>query len=234
MAAAGTIAPDVSIWEFVTMKSAFRTTFCIAAALGLGVRADATVFTFATDPFAGTTALTTPGRQIIGNEISIPVFDFANDVIAINKSVFNVPGLTLFNGEVGDIPQTGVNLVALRTFDSDGNPANGNQLAAGSAATLIADRITASGPGFFIYFNSGLDLPRLVFSTDLGSPDADLKVLARFTGLTGQAGRDSMAYFADANFAAVPEPASWAMIVGGFGLLGAAVRRRPHPKAVLV
>jgi hypothetical protein len=35
--------------------------------------------------------------------------------------------------------------------------------------------------------------------------------------------------FAPAVAGAVPEPASWAMMVGGFGLLGAAMRRRPTP-----
>jgi hypothetical protein len=35
--------------------------------------------------------------------------------------------------------------------------------------------------------------------------------------------------FAPAVAGAVPEPASWAMMVGGFGLLGAAMRRRPAP-----
>jgi hypothetical protein len=32
--------------------------------------------------------------------------------------------------------------------------------------------------------------------------------------------------------AAVPEPAAWAMMIGGFGLAGAALRRRPAPAAV--
>ena len=39
-------------------------------------------------------------------------------------------------------------------------------------------RSLLQGPGFFIYFNSGLDLPRLVYSTDLSDNTADLKVLA--------------------------------------------------------
>jgi hypothetical protein len=35
------------------------------------------------------------------------------------------------------------------------------------------------------------------------------------------------------NFEAVPEPATWAMMIGGFGLVGAAMRRRSSQKAVL-
>lgn len=36
-----------------------------------------------------------------------------------------------------------------------------------------------------------------------------------------------IARFAPADGTSVPEPASWAMMVGGFGLLGSAMRRRP-------
>jgi hypothetical protein len=209
------------------LSKTFAPLLCAAASLALPAAAPAAPFLFNSDPFAGTNALTTPGRQIIGGEISIPVFDFAQDVLAIDTAVFGVAGLNLLNGTAAEIPASGVNLVVLRTFDADGNAANGNQLAAGTAANLIADRVTASAPGFFIYFNSGLDLPRLVFSTDLGSDQADLKILARFTGLTGDAGRAAMSQFGASSFAAVPEPASWAMLIAGFGLIGAAARRRP-------
>lgn len=209
--------------------------FCLAAvavAVSVAPAANAANFVFDSDPFAGTAALETPGRQIIGNEISIPVFDFAADVLAFNTTTFSVAdGVGLFNGLAEDIPAFGKNFIVLRNFDGDGDPFNGNQLNAGLAANLIADQIDATGAGFFIYFNSGLDLPRLVFSTDLASNTADLKVLARFTGLGGQIGRDAMVQFAQDNVAGVPEPASWAMLIAGFGLVGAAARRR-HASAV--
>lgn len=199
----------------------------LAVGLSLTAPAGATTFTFATDPFAGSDALQTPGRQIIGGEANIPVFDFDNDVLAFDTSVFGLTnGLSVFNGEIDLLPAGGTNFNVLRTFDSDGNPANANQLAAGSAAALIAQRVTTPNPGFFIYFNSGLDLPRLVYSTDLDSADADLKILARFNGLTGDAGRAAMTRFTAANVAAVPEPASWAMMIAGFALVGSGLRRR--------
>jgi PEP-CTERM motif len=190
-------------------------------------RAEAAVFQFNEDPFAGTTALNTPGRQIIGGERFLPVFDIANDQLAFHPARFGtVGGFQFFNGLAGDIPPSGINLVVLRSFDFDGDPNNGNQLNAGQAATLVANAITESQHGFFVYFNSGLDLPRLVFSTDLGSADADLKIIARFTGLNGAVGRAAMADFSAANFGNVPEPESWALLIAGFGLTGAIARRR--------
>ncbi|WP_010543554.1 FxDxF family PEP-CTERM protein [Sphingomonas elodea] len=39
-------------------------------------------------------------------------------------------------------------------------------------------------------------------------------------------GRGNGSYGAQAVFAPVPEPASWAMMIGGFGFVGAAMRRR--------
>lgn len=202
-------------------------TIGLLAALAIASTAQAAVFTFETPPFAGTTALETPGRQIVGNELFIPVFDFQTDVLALNTAVFGIEdGIRFFSGTADAIPASGFNFVVLQTFDGDGDPLNGNQLGAGGAANLIADRIETSAPGFFIYFNSGLDLPRLVFSTDLGSSEADLKIVARFTGLTGEDGRNAMPSFAGSNVAAVPEPATWAMLILGFGLVGRAARRR--------
>src|SRR5262249_61679702 len=98
----------------------------------------------------------------------------------------------------------------------------------GNAANLIADRITTPGAGFFVYFNQNLDLPRLVFSTDLNDRNADLKVLARLTNLDlrGQAGRDAMPTFTQGNFdinpAPVPEPSTLSMIA--LGVIGGARR----------
>ena len=160
--------------------------------------ASAAVFSFLTDPFAGSDALTTPGRQIVGNEDFI-TFDVAADQFVFNPAAFGISQLSFFNGLVEDLPASGVNVVVLQTQPIP--------FAAGLAANLIAAEITAPGPGFFIYFNSALDLPRLVYSTDLSDEQADLRVLARLTNLSGQPGRDALPTFTADNFALlVDEP----------------------------
>lgn len=194
--------------------------YCIAAALLILCSvANAAVFRFDTDPFAGSTALTTPGRQVVGGEASIS-FSIPTDLFSLESTVFGVTGPVNFvNDLAGNLPTGGVNVIVLRTFDNDANPAT--PFAAGNAANLIADQITTTGPGFFIYFNQGLDLPRLVYSTDLSDNTADLKILFRMTNLTGQAGRDAFPTFSTANFeiTAVPEPSS--LFTTAMGISGA-------------
>ena len=200
-----------------------RSITCVALALTLfATISTATVFSFNTDPFAGSTALTTPGRQVVGAE-SFITFNPATDVFSFDPGVFGVTSPLSFLNTLGaSIPGAGANVIVLQDTPTP--------FAAGIAADLIAGQVTTSGPGFFIYFNSGLDLARLVYSTDLSDSTADLKVLARLTNLSGQAGRDALPTFTSANFVAVdavPEPASvltTATALLAFG--GFALRRR--------
>jgi hypothetical protein len=199
---------------------------CIVLALILMCStAYATTFTFNSDPFAGTPVLGAPGRQIVGGEDFIS-FSTATDVFALNSDVFHTGNTVDFvNTTAPFIPMDGVNVIVLETFDNDNNTAT--PFGAGQAADLIADRVTATGPGFFIYFNQALDLPRLVFSTDLSSHDADLKIVARMLNLNGAAGRNTLPNFTAANFeftsaSGVPEPSSLSMAFGSF-LMGAGV-----------
>lgn len=187
---------------------------------GIVSTVNATIFRFDTDPFEGSNALTTPGRQIVGGEAFIS-FDIASDIFSLAATVFNAGNTVLFVNDVAaNLPASGVNTIVLQNNDVP--------FAAGIAANLIAAQITSPGPGFFIYFNSGLDLPRLVYSTDLDDNTADLKILFRMTNLTGQAGRDLIPTFTASNFIITPVPSS--MLLLGSGLLGLLGARKKFNK----
>jgi len=205
-----------------TIRRLLRAAALVAVVAGIPASSLAAEILLNPDPFAGSTALTPPGRQIVGGEPFIS-FDLAADSFLIDLAAFGPYGfgtpLSLANGEISGIPTSGANIIVLRTFDNDGDPAT--PFGAGSAATLIANTVTSPGAGFFIYFNQGLNLPRLVFSTDLDSSDADLKIIARFTNMVG--GQALLSDFNAANFQAVPEPGTALLLVTGMAL---AWRRR--------
>src|SRR4051794_21276983 len=111
--------------------------FAAAVLLCLAVSGSASAanINFFTDPFEGSTALTTPGRQVVGGEPFI-TFNSATDVFVFDPAIFGISGLSFANNTIGNIPATGVNTVVLRTFDDDSNTAT--PFAAGNAANLIA------------------------------------------------------------------------------------------------
>lgn len=200
----------------------------VVGMLTLSASANAAVFRFDTDPFAGSDAPTTPGRQVVGGE-SFITFDIAADIFSLESTVFGTGNQVNFANDVaGNLPTGNINVIVLQSFDDDANPAT--PFAAGNAANLIASQITTPGAGFFIYFNQGLDLPRLVFSPDLNDNTSDLKILFRLTNLTGQDGRDAMSTFAAPNFelTTVPEPSSALLVTmaGAFFVGRYAWRRR--------
>jgi hypothetical protein len=216
-----------------------RILYCIGVALlSLGSTAHAATFIFNQDPFAGTNVLNTPGRQVVGGEEFLP-FTISQDVFSLDAMVFGTGSTVDFvNTSAANIPAGGADVVVLETFDDDNNPLT--PFGAGNAADPIANQVTTPGPGFFIYFNQSLNLPRLVYSTDLSSSDADLKILARILNLTCDSGRNAIAGFASANFAipsaaaAAPEPPSFSMIAG-VGLIGAGCWFRGRkPRGVVV
>ena len=202
-----------------------------AVLLTVSSASQAAVFNFDTDPFAGSTALETPGRQVVANELFIPNFNFSADVISFNAAVFGVgPNVGFFNGVASAVPPGGRNVIVLQDLD-DGDATNGQSLNAIQSANLIAERVSQPGAGFYVYFNTGLNLNRLVYSTDLDSPTADLKIIARFTDQTGEDGIGALSQYSAANFAFVPgpaafvpEPASIGLMVAG--LAGMVLRRR--------
>lgn len=166
---------------------------------------------FNQDPFAGSTALTTAGRQVNAlSELFLPSFDVTSDVFAFDVDVFDVPSVSFVNSLAAGLPTGGVNVVVLQDTDNDNNTATAFN--AGTAANLIAAALTESQPGFFVYWNSSLNVNRLVYSTDLSDPTADLSVLARITSPTGAEAIAALSTFTAGNFAAIPEPASAAIL----------------------
>ncbi len=194
----------------------------------LSLPSQAATVTFNTDPFAGTTALTDPGRQIIGSELFIPTFDLATDVFAFDPAVFNVGStLSFVTSTAPSLPTGGANVIVLQTTDNDSDA--GTPFGAGNAANLIAAQVTTPGAGFFIYHNSVLGLRRLVYSTDLDDATADLKILARLQAPTGADSIATLPAFTAANFAlaadtSIPEPATFALL--GLGLVAGSLYRK--------
>jgi Ca2+-binding RTX toxin-like protein len=159
------------------------------------------VFAFAGDPFEGTD-VSAAGRQVIGNEDFISDFDFANDQYRFDAADYGVDGTVVFAAVDATAPgatiPVGANVIVLLNSDNDANPATAFN--AGAAANQIAALVDEPGPGFFVYFNSSLNVNRLVYSTDLSDPTADLKIVSRQTDLTGQDAIDALANFTADNF----------------------------------
>jgi len=200
-----------------------------AAALSVAasLHAGATTTSFVGDPFAGSTALTTPGRQVFaGLELTLPSFDPHVDKFFFDAPSFGLTGnLSFLNSLSTGISTRGADVIVLQDTDNDNNPAT--PFNAGTAASVIAQRVDFDAPGFFIYHNSVLNVNRLVFSTDLADPTADLSVLARIASPTGVDAINALPTFTSGNFVSgVPEPSSAALLGVGLVVAGFLARRR--------
>ncbi|RQP24393.1 PEP-CTERM sorting domain-containing protein [Piscinibacter terrae] len=191
----------------------------------ISTQVHATEVVFSTDPFLGSTALTTPGRQVFaGQERFLSGFNLASDSFVFNAATFGLGNsLSFVNSLSGGIPAAGADVIVLQDTDNDGNPAT--PFAAGTAASVIAGKVSTDHAGFFIYHNSVLDVNRLVFSTNLNDPAADLSILARITSPTGLDAINALPQFTNANFvSSVPEPSTAAL--AAIGLAGVMLMRR--------
>ena len=146
----------------------------------------ADVFAYEGDPFEGQD-VSAPERQIIGDEDFITNFDFVKDNYRFDAADFDIAGNVNFTGVDANAPDAliapGTNVVALLNSDNDNNP--DTPFLAGTAANQIAELTSEDGAGFFVYFNSELEVNRVVYSTNLNDADADLKIVSRQTDLTG-------------------------------------------------
>jgi len=156
---------------------------------------------FQGDPFQGAD-VSAEGRQVVGGEDFLADFDFAADQYFLNAGDAGVNGDVQFAAVDANAPDAAIaantNVVVLLNSDNDGDPAT--VFNAGAAANQIADLVSEDGAGFFVYFNSGLGVNRLVYSSNLNDAGADLSIIARQTDLTGQDAIDALGNFSAANF----------------------------------
>ncbi len=189
------------------------------AVLALQAAAFGDTFTFNTDPLAGTIARNVPQRLLIGGEQFIP-FNPATDIFAFGPVIFGGDTqIHLANGAVDSLPAS-ANVVVLQTLDDDNNPQT--PFGAFNAADLIAGKVTAHTPGVFIFFNQDLQLSELIYSDDLASNQADLRVLVRMIGQFGQEAIQELPAISGDNFA-MADPPSPAPEPSTIGLFGAAI-----------
>lgn len=96
---------------------------------------------------------------------------------------------------------------------------------------------TQIGADFGLHIQNGLSAP---FGTLVGEIAGDFRVLGTSFNGTAWASGTLNLYYWDSNFGdntqfvtaevtAIPEPAAWAMMIGGFGLVGFGMRRRSRP-----
>jgi hypothetical protein len=191
--------------------------------------ARAASISFSSDPFEGTSVRDVPGRQVVGGELFI-AFHTDTESFVFDDVGFGMGSQIHFaNGVFNAIPPSGVNAVVLQSTDNDENPLT--PFGAANAADLLASRIADPGAGVFVYFNSSLNLARLVYSSDLSSNTADLKILARILNLTGREGITALPTFSAENFEisngqTVPEPSTFALFGVGISLVVTMARNR--------
>ncbi len=143
-------------------------------------------------------------RQVTGGEDFITDFTRGKDTINLDGEAFRIFGeLNFVNALAEALAAAGANVIVLQNSDDDNDPTT--PFNAGSAANLIAEQVTEAGPGFFVYFNSGLGVNRLVYSEDLSDPTADLQIVARFTNEEGDDAIAALADFTAGDFAFVNE-----------------------------
>lgn len=120
---------------------------------------------------------------------------------------------------------------------SDANGLTGDRFATGTDESGEAAG-TKIGQDFGLWGQNGLDA---AYGSLVGEIGGEFRLLgASFAGTAWKTGTLNLYYWDSNNFdnegaiafniTAVPEPATWAMLIGGFGLVGASMRRRSRIK----
>lgn len=183
----------------------------MTAALGFSASAQATLF-----------QVTWSGAQYENGASAVGIFDIDTNVVPDTLGAQNFHGL----------PDAAFQIVSVTVSGSAGG--NGTFTGADFASYYFA----AYGPLDFSQELVGQTMANGCvfgsFNTCYGGPSGDFNLFTS-NGLSPQgtfyfqlttAGGDNIAVVSIKPLDAVPEPASWAMLIAGFGLVGAAQRRR--------
>ena len=155
--------------------------------------------------------------------VEIDNLDVDEDVFVIDTA-FGLGDLVFDNQFFGDgsVLADDVNIVVVQNSSNE----DGSVFNAGSAAALIAASTEASRPGFFYYFNSALNINRLVFDEDLSQPGFTTVVIAALNP-TGNDAIAQLPLVTTDNFVEAPLPAAGLLFGSAFA---AAAFRRRKPK----
>lgn len=164
------------------------------------------------EPIPADDAAGNPGFDAVGDNAAYFVADLANPQ-TLSQMVNIVAGESYTFGFDVYVPANGARNPNDATFSAT---VGGLQFASFAASqTPVQDWIHYSGAGFAAITGQAL----FIFEyNSFGVPAKDF-VLDRV-------------YFAPTNTIGVPEPASWALMLAGFGLVGGALRRRTAQAAI--
>lgn len=221
----------------------------IVAALAAATSANAAVlFSEDFDSITANTLNIGPGNAIT-MAASMDVFGEVDAVVPINP--YGINGLTStvidLDGTSGPgaVGKSGFNLVAGRTYTLDflASGAQRRSVSDSLYVTLLSsagsDLKLLGGTGLFSFLGGGVNLSSTFTATntavagDTPFTASSLTFLANnstsFGFLIGTNSADNIGPLLDSvtlTSNVVPEPATWAMLIAGFGLVGTAMRRR--------
>lgn len=163
-------------------------------------------------------------NSYMGDNLAMPFTMEAGDTLDLTLTFTGGVSASFFN-------EYGLWLLSLTSGGPSGTlDVSGTVEFLGASANIVSGPIAVTDLNSFVHI--GTYLPSFLYRTDAAP--------ISFTGLHQIITIDSddigeprtyesvgLTYFGNVVSGAVPEPASWAMFIAGFGLVGAAMRRRP-------